>query len=96
MATFPQTSLNKMFVLESQLSPPRQSIITLFEGNSFLMLKDWSVGWFGLVLNCSVCNLCPAQAWVKQAHCPSYQLLHSLTQPREHFAVSAFPGEKKI
>ena len=98
MATFPQTSLSKPFVLESQLSSPRQDIITLFEGNSFFPAKRlWSVGWFGLLLNCSICDLCPAQDWVfKQAHCPSYQLLYSLTQPREHFAVSALPGERKI
>lgn len=91
MATFPQTSLSKPFVLESQLSSPRQEhLLSLFEGNSFLPAKRlWSVGWFGLPLNCSICDLCPAQDWVfKQAHCPSYQLLYSLLQPREHFAVS--------
>lgn len=71
MATFPQTLLSKPFVLESQLSSPRQNIITLCEGNSFFPAKRlWSVGWFGLLLNCSICYLCPAQDWVfKQAHC---------------------------
>lgn len=47
--------------------------------------------WFGFVFNCSICSWAPAHGWVfEQAHCPFCQLLHSLTQPREHFAVSAF------
>ena len=98
MATFPQTLLSKPFVLESQLSSPRQNIITLCEGNRFFPAKRlWSVRvvWFAFEVQ-YLLSVSSSGLGLQTGSLPSYQLLDSLTQPREHFAVSAFPDERKI
>lgn len=70
-------------------------LIILTQHSFFLLKGIWSIGWFGLVLNCSVCSWCPAHSWVfKQAHCPSHQLLHSLMAAKERaFCCFSIPGE---
>lgn len=97
--TFPHVSLSQLAPMKTRLTPTAETHPIILTRHSFCSpAKRHRVCWmilFCFVLNCSICRQCPAHNGVfKQAPCPSYQLLHSLTASEQTLCYHSIPAER--